>query len=92
MFLTFFGYFANAQYDKKNKAQNDSEPSEPKARFACHTGHSEVSTCKVCADKQQTRFITLACKDNLIKIYAYKTALLATKTRNLKALDDKNLA
>ena len=83
------GYFANAQYDKKNKAQNDSEP---KARFACHTGHSEVSTCKVRADKQQTHFIALVCKDNLIKIYAYKAILFATKTRNLKTLDDKNLA
>ena len=71
------------------KAQNDSEP---KARFACHTERSEVSTCKVCADKQQTHFIALACKDNLIKIYAYKATLFATNARNLKTLDDKNLA
>ena len=86
------GYFANAQYDKKNKAQNDSEPSEPKARFVCHTERSEVSICKAHISKQQTRFIILVCKDNLIKIYAYKATLFATKTRNLKTLDDKNLA
>ncbi len=40
---------------------------------------SEVSTCKVRADKQQTRFIALACKDNLIKIYACKVVLLRQK-------------
>ena len=65
----------------RKKAQNDSEPSEPKARFVCHTERSEVSTCKVRADKQQTHFIALAYNDNLIKIYAYKTALLRQNTK-----------